>query len=74
MIEGRRRSQPRGHIPADLVEAAPAGADGMDGAEGDTAASGCQGGCRRDEVTAGPRTLDADLDPEAAVVNLRLHF
>ena len=74
MIEGRRRSQPRGHIPADLVEAAPAGADGMDGAEGDTAANGYRGGCRRDEVAAGPRTLNADLDPEAPVVNLRLHF
>jgi len=57
-----------------VVEAAPSGADGIDSAEGDTAASGCRGGCRRDEVTAGPRTLNADLDPKAPVVNLKLHF
>jgi len=74
VIEGRRRSQPRGHIPADLVEVAPAGADGMDSAEGVTAANGCRGGCRGDEVTAGPRTLNADLDHKAPVVNLKLHL
>jgi len=41
-------SQPRGHIPADLVEAAPAGADCVDGAEGNNAAKR-----REDMVTPG---------------------
>jgi len=62
-------SQPRGHIPADLVEAAPAGADCVDGAEGDNAAQGCE-----DNVTPGLEPLNADLNPRAPIKTLQLHF
>jgi len=41
-------SQPCGHISADLVDAAPAGADYVNGAEGDNAAKRCE-----DMVTPG---------------------
>jgi len=78
VIEGRCYSQPRGHIPAHLVEAVPAGADGVDLTvlrvimlQNDVDGGG---GCHKDKVTpAWTQTLNANLDPKVPFDTLKLH-
>jgi len=67
---GRRRSQPRGHVPADLVEAAAAGVDSVDGTEGDTAAKGCRDGYCGVKITHGPRFDRLNWNPEMYFWNM----